>query len=111
MPNEYEIELSEPSASTCACCGGLTVRLTRFVYRNGDAFAVYYAAYSNNHPGSEVSLLISLGQWGEGSQPSQRAAFYCRVRPKDKSYDVNLGDALESHWRTAKIVGRKLSRE
>lgn len=111
MASEYEIELSEPSASRCDCCGGLTVRLTRFVYRDGDAFAIYHAAYSNTHPDNELAMLVSLGDWGEDSDPSQRAAFYCRVRPTEDSYEVMLGDAAQSAWRDAEIIGEKLSRE
>jgi hypothetical protein len=111
MPGTYEIELSEPSSSRCDCCGGLTVRLTRFVYRDGDAFAVYYAAYANNHPDSEVAILVSLGEWGEGSEAADRAAFLCLLRPTEGSYEVMLGDAARSHWRDAETVGKKLSRE
>ncbi|MBX3221372.1 MAG: DUF2199 domain-containing protein [Labilithrix sp.] len=111
MQNKYDIELSEPSASRCDCCGGLTVRLTRFVYRAGDAFAIYYAAYSNNHPDSELAMLVSLGEWGEGSDPSQRTAFYCRVFPTKDSYEVMLGDATQSAWRDVAIIGERLSRE
>ena len=107
----YEIELSEPSQSRCDCCGGRTVRLTRFVSRDGDAFAIYYAAYSNNHETNEVAMLVSIGEWGEGSAPSQRAAFYCRVRPTGDSYEVMLGDAGKSPWSDAEIVGEKLTRE
>ena len=100
--------MSEPSASRCDCCGGLTVRLTRFVHRNGDAFAIYYAAYSNNHPDDELAMLVSLGEWGEDSDPSRRTAFYCRVRPTTDSYEVMLGDAAQSAWGDASIVGKKL---
>ena len=109
--SDYEIELSEPSTSRCDCCGGLNVRLTRFVHRHGDAYAVYYAAYSNNHPDNEVGMLVSLGEWGEDADPSRRAAFYCRVRPSEDAYEVMLGDAAESIWRDADIMGTRLSRE
>jgi hypothetical protein len=111
MPHVYEIELSEPSAWTCGCCGGLTVRLTRFVYRDGDAFAAYYATYSNSHPDNEVAMLISLGDWAEDADPRQRVAFYCKVRSDDDSYQAMLGDAASSQWSDAAIMGRKLSRE
>jgi hypothetical protein len=107
----YEIETSEPALSHCDCCGGLTVRLTRFVHRDGDAFAIYYAMYSNTHPDNELAMLVSLGDWGEDSDPAERAAFYCRVRPNDGSYEVMLGDAAQSAWGQAGIVGAKLSRE
>lgn len=111
MATKYEIEMSDPSASHCECCGGLTVRLTRFVFRDGDAFAVYYARYSNNHPENLVDFLVSIGEWGEGSRPDQRASFFCRVRPANGSYEVMLGDAAESAWGEAEIIGQKLSRE
>ncbi len=107
----YEIELSEPSVFSCECCGGLTVRLTRFVSKEGDAFAVYYAAYSNNHAENEIAMLISLGEWGERSKASQRVAFYCRVRPSADSYEAMLGDAAESGWDDVEIMGKKLSRK
>lgn len=109
MPGGYEIERSEPSLSRCDCCGGLSVRLTRFVHRDGDAFAIYYAAYANGH-GDELSVLVSLGDWGEDGDPSRRAAFSCRVRPTDDAYEVMLADAAESPWGHADVVGEKLSR-
>jgi hypothetical protein len=37
------IEFEKPHQSVCECCGGTTTSLTRFVYRDDDAFAVYYA--------------------------------------------------------------------
>lgn len=113
MGNEYTIEFAEPKGSRCACCGGLTVTLTRFVYRNGDAFGVYYARYSasGDHADDEIAMLVSLGPWGEGTVPADRAAFSCRVRPTEDSYGVMLADAAESPWADAEVVGEKLSRE
>ena len=111
MPATYEIEFADPKPSRCDCCNGLNVRLTRFVYRNGDAFAIYYVAYANNHPEDEVSMLVSLGDWDDDSDPAERAAFYCRVRPTEESYEVMLGDAAQSMWSDVELVGQKLSRE
>jgi hypothetical protein len=110
MASRYEIELSAPRSSRCDCCDGLSVRLTRFVHRDGDAFAVYFASYSNNHPETELAMLIVLGEWGDESDASQRAGFYCRVRPSGESYEVMLGDAADSPWKDADLVGQKLSR-
>lgn len=104
MANAYEIEMSEPKTSRCDCCGGLTVRLTRFVSRDGDAFAIYYATYSNNHADNELAMLVALGAWGDDTSPAQRAAFYCRVQPTEDSYEVMLGDADQSPWSGAAAV-------
>ena len=110
MNDRYEIEMNEPASSRCECCGSLTVKLTRFVYRDGDAFAVYYAQYSNNHPDHDLEMLISIGEWDEHSEPSQRSAFYCRVRSNTDSYAVSLEDASGSPWSDSRIMGAMLSR-
>jgi hypothetical protein len=109
MPT-YDIEFTDPSTSRCQCCGALTVRLTRFVTRDGSAFAVYYASYSNNHPEQELAMLISLGDWSDESDPSRRSAFLCRVRATEP-YEVMLGDASTSVWRDVTVMGRLLTRD
>lgn len=106
----YEIELSEPKVVKCECCGGLSVRLTRFVYRAGDAYAIYYAAYSNNHWNDELAMLVSIGGWSEEGVPPERVAFYCRVWPTEDSYRVSLGDVSDSAWSDVALIGRPLSR-
>ncbi|MBL8954270.1 MAG: DUF2199 domain-containing protein [Myxococcaceae bacterium] len=111
MMSTYEIELPEPTRSLCDCCGGLTVRMTRFVSRNAEPYAVYYAAYTNAPQHGELSMLISLGEWGEGSTAPQRSAFFCRVRPSGDSYELMLGDAAKSAWGDVEAVGTKLSRD
>lgn len=111
MTSPYEIEFSVPASARCNCCKGLTTRLTRFVYRDDDAFGIYYAAFSNSHPDHQVDMLVSLGDWGEDSTPSDRAAFYCDVLLSEGSYQVMLRDAATSPWGDAEIVGLKLSRE
>ena len=58
------IEFEAPTESTCECCGNVTVRLTRFVYRNGDAYAVYYAQWTAAHGEKRLvvcSRAVTLG--------------------------------------------------
>ncbi len=111
MAATYEIEREPPDAFTCECCGGLSVRLTRFVHRDRAAFAVYLAIYSNDHPDNEIAMVVSIGEWGEDSNPSTRVAFYCCVRPTEKSYEVMLRDMADSPWSTSSTLGERLSRE
>jgi hypothetical protein len=106
-----EIEFEEPVDETCDCCGGKNTRLTRFVYKNGDAFAVYYGMYSDNHPESEVKLAISLGESGEGSTPEDRRSFGLILREAEDVYQVSVIDAEELPWREAKVIGRTLNRD
>ncbi|MEQ1639027.1 MAG: hypothetical protein ABL903_20385 [Methylococcales bacterium] len=106
------IEFEPPNQSEpCECCGGLTTSLTRFVYNDGDAYAVYYAKFSNNHPERVVVATISLGEWGEGSTPDQRVAFALELRVSETEFQVGLIDAQFSPWQNAKTIGRTLNRD
>ena len=40
MTVTYNFEFEDPVEQACGCCGSPIISLTRFVYRNGDAFAV-----------------------------------------------------------------------
>ena len=105
------VEFEPPSESRpCECCGGRTTRLTRFVYRDGDAYAVYYALFSDNHPDRAVIATISVGEWGEDSTPDQRVAFALELRATDTQYQVAVIDAERSPWRDADVIGRTLDR-
>jgi hypothetical protein len=105
------IEFEKPRRSTCECCGGTSTTLTRFVYRDEVAFAVYYAAFSDNHADRAVSVVVSLGEWGEGSAPEARRAFSMRIWSGDTNYEVMVTDVAECPWRDAKVIGPILSRE
>jgi hypothetical protein len=104
---EFADRIDEP----CSCCGGRTTRLTRFVYSDGDAHAVYYASFSDNHPERTVSVVLSLGEWGEGSTEENRIAFALRIRSNKDQYQVMVVDSAQSPWNDAPILGRMLDRK
>lgn len=97
---------SEP----CPCCGGKTTALTRFVHKDGDAYAIYYAHFSDNHPDWVVLATVSLGEWWEGTTPKERVAFAFELRPTESEFQVSIIDAICSPWRDAKVIGRTLDR-
>jgi hypothetical protein len=104
---EYEV----PKVSSCDCCGGQTTRLTRFVYQDGDAYAVYYALFSDNHPERYVSLIVSIGEWANDAPPSGRIAVPLRLWATEDDFNVTMTDAAESPWRDVELLGRILDRE
>jgi hypothetical protein len=105
------IEFEEPGYHVCDCCGGTTTRLTRFVYRDEDAHAIYYASFSAAHPERPARMLVSLGEWGDGSVPEQRRAFVMDVRSTSEQYEVMVTDGSTSPWAQAKVIGKLLERE
>ncbi|MGH9427585.1 MAG: hypothetical protein ACRD2L_14935 [Terriglobia bacterium] len=105
------IECEEPVKEVCDCCGGTTIRLTRFVYENGDAFATYYGLFSDNHPAREVKLAVSLGGWGEGSSPKDRRSFALVLGDNESEYQVKIVDAEESPWQGVGVIGQMLDRD
>lgn len=106
------IELTDRiTGDSCPCCGGRTTCLTRFVYSDGDAHAVYYAAFSDKHRDRIVSVMLSLGEWGEGSTPKDRVAFALRIRFAKSECQVMVIDAEQSLWHDAEFLGRMLSRK
>ena len=104
------IECDPPREFHCTCCGGTTVNLTRFVREDNDAYAVYYARYGTKHPERVVEVLVSIGEWGEGSEPWDRAAFPLRIWTVDDQYQVGCIEAGESPWQDAPTLGRLLGR-
>ena len=105
-----EIEFEDPTVDTCECCGKEMVRLTRFVYQEGDAFAVYYAKFTKSHEDKVVYGLISLGEWGEGGEPINRKAFPFKIWTTQTHYQVGLTDKEESPWNGVEYLGEILNR-
>jgi hypothetical protein len=106
-----EIEFEEPTIDKCNCCGSNIVRLTRFVYQNDDAFAVYYAKFVTGHDEKIVYGLISLGDWGEGAEPKDRLAFPFRIWLKENDFQVGLVDREDSPWKDVEYLGQILDRK
>lgn len=107
-----EIEFEAPTESICECCGNTTVQLTRFVYQDGNAFAVYYAAFTKAHKEKRLSGLIGLGEWGDDNVgPEARLAFPFQIWTDGDNYQVGLVDAEDSPWSHVTFMGRILDRE
>ncbi|MEP6669880.1 MAG: hypothetical protein ABJF10_12050 [Chthoniobacter sp.] len=106
-----EFEPPTTDAKPCECCGGLTTRLTRFVYRDDDAYAVYYALFTDHPPHSHISVLVSIGEWADDAPPSGRRAFHLRIGTDADNFNVTVRDAAESPWGEVPLFGRTLNRD
>jgi hypothetical protein len=106
------IEFDEPNQSVCECCGSTTVTLTRFVYKDDDAYAVYYAAFTPQHKEKVVCGIIGLGEWGDDSLgPQDRVAFPFEIRATEDQFHVGMVDADASPWSETTFLGQLLNRD
>ena len=106
------IEEGDPIEPTvCKCCGGTSTTVTRFVHKDGKAHAAYFARVSDNHPERLASILVGLGEWGEGTTEAQRRSFALEVRKGASGFEVRVVDAAASQWPRAKVLGRTLDRD
>jgi hypothetical protein len=107
-----EFEFPEPQTAVCDCCGGLTTRLTRFVSDDGNAYAIYYAAYGEKYGDKRLVGVVSLGDWGVSDViPETRVAFAFELWLHEGNYQVGIIDANHSPWKDARIIGKKQTRE
>ena len=106
-----EIEFNEPNIYDCDCCDNKTVRLTRFVSKNGDAHAVYYCQYTIGHEDKVVNGVLSLGKWWDGSTAKDRIAFPFRIWTNEENYQVGLMDKAECEWSDVEMLGTMLDRK
>ncbi|MDH1261977.1 hypothetical protein [Pseudomonas sp. GD03944] len=106
-----KIEFEEPHQERCKCCGNTSTRLTRFVYRDGDAYAVYYVAFTEGHEDRVAYALVGLGEWGEGGEPEDRTAFAVNIWDDNGSWAVTVTDRADSPWGHVTFLGNVLDRE
>jgi hypothetical protein len=89
----------------CSSCGRAYAHVTGFVYAEGDAHAVYFAA-CHGHPDHEAWLDVVVGTWG-GDEAGDHVTFSCRLRG-DGATAVDAPVAVEGKGR---FMGRRLTRD
>lgn len=104
------IEFEEPNVEICNCCNNEIIKLTRFVYKDENAFAVYFLKFTKGHDDKYVMGIISIGDWGTDDEPKNRVAFPFRLWTDETDYQVGLINKEESPWKQ-EILGSILDRK
>ncbi|VAX06250.1 hypothetical protein MNBD_ALPHA03-1462 [hydrothermal vent metagenome] len=109
---KYDIEIGENySPSTCHCCGKSGYTAHGFVYKNNDAYAVYYAAWSEMHVDKKVTLALAMGDWDEDKTSDDRTCFGIDVYEGDEEILFRVIDPEESPWLNTDLLGKMISRD
>lgn len=108
----FSLEVGRDEKAThCHCCGTDGSTGHGFLYQDGSAHAVYYAAWSRAHRQSGVTIAIAVGEWEEGSTTAQRTCVGLEMREGDGQILLRFLDPDESPWPDAELLGPVLTRE
>src|SRR5512136_2346923 len=106
------IELGqEKEPTSCPCCGGVRQSAYGFVYRDGDAYAIYHATWSESHPEAGIDIAIDFDEWGESSGLETRYSIGLLVRSTESHYQFQFLAPKDSAWSGSEDRGRMLTRE
>lgn len=112
VPKPLTLEQGEESMPTaCECCGRYSRTVHGFVYRNDDAYAVYYAGWSEGHPERGVTMAIAMGEWGDDSDASDRVSVGVRAFASSSEIHFSILDPEESPWSRTDLLGDMIPRK
>ena len=111
MTVTYNFEFEDPIEQACGCCGSPIISLTRFVYRNGDAFAVYKAALSFGSHERVADIVFNVGEgWGDNVSSHEHPEFALKAWCDDETFKFSVVEPHDSGWKPgllSSILSRK----
>jgi hypothetical protein len=112
MKTEFSLETGPQEAGDiCDCCGTRSTTVHGFVYASGDAFAIYYAGWSIQHPERGVTMAIASGTWSEGSGPADRVSIGVQARSHETEIHFSVLEPSQSPWGKTQLFGEMLLRD
>lgn len=95
----------------CPDCGESTRSVWGYASSNGDPRAAYFIRWTDGHLERGAQILVSLGAWGPGSEPSLRRSFGFECRMGADRPGFMVVDATTLPWSAHAFLGAKLLRE
>ena len=113
MKPRYSVEVGDNRVpATCRCCGRNSSTAHGFVYKDGDAYAVYYASWSEEHPEPHLFLALAVGEeWDDEASSSSRTCFGLVAREEGEQVLFRVTGPEESPWPNSDVLGPMLSRD
>jgi hypothetical protein len=101
---------AEPRTTICERCGRAAVQTTGFVYRAGNAFAIYHATLHRHDNVHRIDLAIGIGTWQADDAVADVSAFLA-VWPEDDEIRFGFVDPAQSVWSGAGLLRNQLTAE
>jgi hypothetical protein len=108
---ELRLEVGRaPRTEVCSDCGGVSQSTQGSIYRNGDAFAIYFATLYAHADGPRAQLAIGIGAWqGDGS--SADSSGYLDVFLTAEAVQFGFTDPANSAWADSALLTGPLMAE
>lgn len=107
---QYNIEIGENSkASVCNCCGQKSCTGHGFIYKDDDAYAVYYVGWSIAHTEKKVSFALAIGEWDDNSTSVDRTCFGLEAYESEEDISFRVIEPGESPWPKTDLMGEMIS--
>jgi hypothetical protein len=110
MATVFKIEEGKLQNTKCKCCNKRSINIHGFVYKNGDAFAVYRASWADAHDKNQIKGVVSIGDWDETASSKDRVTIGIKMWADEKSVNTSVLDPEESPWRETEMLGKVLKR-
>lgn len=108
----YILEVGKDAEpSLCKCCGKTSCVAHGFVYKQGDAYAVYFASWSTMHTDKKVMFAIAIGEWDDSSSVADRTCFGIEAQDLNNDIGFRVFEPEESPWPENDLLGVMLSRD
>jgi hypothetical protein len=101
----------ETTLGACPDCGSATRSIWGYVSNAEGARAAYFVRWTEGHLERGAQVVVSIGAWGEQSNPGDRFcfAFECRMGT-DRPGFMTI-DSTQVAWAQRELLGVKLSRD
>lgn len=112
MATKYRIEIGEEELVTTCPQDGVENSVGHgFIYKNGDAYAIYMLGWTPARQERIVSVAISIGDFDDEARIEDRTCFGLEVFPDGEEVAFSFIDPKLSPWPKTETLGSMISRE
>jgi hypothetical protein len=103
------LEIGRTDSAPCASCGLPSIRSSGFIYREGDAHAIYHVlAHGGESP--HADLAIGVGSW-EGSDAVADQSAFLGLSTTEDEIRFSFVDHAQSAWGRSRLLAHPLTAE